>query len=447
MGNTPGLGRLATRLTRSGRFLAGDRGQGTVGAADGEPTVTLKRPSAASPKSVTLPQKRRAFTSPFRNEAEAERPGKEVTGTRFPGLLGADGRWTLDLQVLPRAPEAVGWDLVIAQYARLAGEARWPQIMAELRRADQERRVAPGGKRMAELMSLGVRQALLRALDKGDMFIADSQMTQLTTLQSLHPRDYVAAHLLAQAHLDFGWSHRGDGVSGELSKEDWQSFLSRTAQAEKVIEPFDPVEELSSLLAGTRYLLVRGLEEGDELCIDWYEDWSDIDPTNWTVHATHAPHLLPEWFGNPRVLDTAAREAMTRTQSEMGAAAYAIFYRAVADTVGDVPPLMDVGLMLRGLQDFQMLSGCQYRANIVAGSLTEIAHALFLEGQTGTVAFGKVKAALARQVETQLTEIHLPAWADNEACVQWGLSLIFGAPGAEGRRIVAGPRGLQRATA
>jgi hypothetical protein len=444
MGITPGLGRLATQLTRSGRFLAGDRSQGTAGATDGEPIVSPTRPSSSATTSVTLPQKRRAFTSPFRSETEAERHPKEETAARFPGPRGGGAPWTLDLKVLPRAPEVAGWDRIIAEYARLAGEARWPQLLADLRRADQERQVAPGGKRLAELMSLGIRQTLLRALDKGDMFTADSQMTQLTTVQGLHPRDYVAAHLLAQAHLDFGWSHRGDGISGELSKQDWQSFLGRTAQAEKVLEPFDPVEELSPLLAGTRYLLVRGLEEGDELCTDWYEDWSDLDPTNWTVHATHAPHLLPEWFGNPRVLDTAARDAMTRTEGDMGAAAYAIFYRAVADTVGDAPALMDMGLMLRGLQDFQLLSGCQYRANIVAGSLTEIAHALFLEGQTGTVAFGKVKAALARQVETRLTEIHLPAWADSEACVQWGLSLVFGAPPQNGGHIFVTDQGLAR---
>lgn len=402
------------------------------------------KPSSTAKQMVTLPQKRRAFASPFRSEEDAERPPKEVTAARFPGPGGGGPFWTLDLKVLPRAPEAIGWDRTIAEYARLASEARWPQLLGDLRRADQERQVAPGGKRLAELMSLGIRQTLLRALEKGDMFTADSQMTQLVTVQGLNPRDYVAAHLLAQAHLDFGWARRGDGVSGELSKEDWQSFLARTAQAEKVLDPFDPVEELSSLLAGTRYLLVRGLEEGDELCTDWYEDWSDIDPTNWTVHATHAPHLLPEWFGNPRLLDTAAREAMTRTHSEMGAAAYAIFYRAVADTVGDAPALMDMGLMLRGLQDFQRLSGCQYRANIVAGSMTEIAHALYLEGQAGTVSFGKIKAALARQLETRVTEIHLPAWADSEACVHWGLSLIFGAPLAAGNRIVAGDKGLQR---
>lgn len=445
MGITPGLGRLATRLARSGRFLAGDPEQEIAEAGEERPPVTPTRPSTAVPKSVTLPQKRRAATSPFRSEADAGKTPRQAPAARFSGTPAEGAAWSLDLKLLPAAPEALGWDRIIAQYARMAEEARWPQILADLRRADQEREVAPGGKRLSELISLGARRPLAVALRKGDGFIVDSQMKQFATLQVLNPRDYVAAHLLAQAHLDIGWAQRGDGASGELSKEDWQSFLKRTAEAEKVLEPFDPVEELSSLLAGTRYLLVRGLEEGDELCTDWYEDWSDIDPTNWTVHATHAPHLLPEWFGNPRLFDTAAREAMARTEGDMGAAAYAIFYRSVAETVGDAPTLMDPGLMVRGLLDFQKLSGCQYRANIVAGSLTEIAHALFLEGQTGTVAFAKVKAALARQVETRLTEIHVPAWADSEACVQWGLSLVFGAPPATGGRITAGDKGLHRA--
>lgn len=445
MGFTPGLERLATRLARTGRFTAKEGASEPAGKEDASPTVSPSRPTSRSVQEVTLPQKRRAFTSPFRSETDTQRETGTETAARFAGRRVDAAAWTLDVKVLSQAPEAAAWDKIIAEYARLAEDARWSRILGDLRRADQDREVAPGGKRMAELMSLGVRRALLRALDKGDMFTADSQMAQLTTVQGLHPKDYVAAHLLAQAHLDFGWSQRGEGVSGELSKADWQSFLARTAQAETVLEPFDPVEELSSLLAGTRYLLVRGIEEGDQLCTDWYEDWSDIDPTNWTVHATHAPHLLPEWFGNPKLLDQAARDAMARTEAEMGAAAYAIYYRAVADTVGDAPVLMDMGLMLRGLQDFQALSGCQYRANIVAGALTEIAHALFLESMSGTVAFGKVKAALARVVETRLTEIHLPAWAESEACVQWGLSLVFGAPTAKANRIVAKAQGLQRA--
>lgn len=445
MGITPGLGRLATRLTRSGRFLAGAPKVDATEDGDVKTHVSPTRPSTAVPKSVVLPQKRRAPASPFRSEADAGKAAKDAPAARFVGAAAPGRAWALDVKLLPAAPEAVGWEHIIARYARMAEEARWPQILFDLRRADQEREVAPGGKRLAELISLGARRQLATALRKGDDFIVESQMKQFATLQALNPRDYVTAHLLAQSHLDIGWSQRGEGASGELSKEDWQSFLKRTAEAEQVLEPFDPVEELSSLLAGTRYLLVRGLEEGDELCTDWYEDWSDIDPTNWTVHATHAPHLLPEWFGNPRLFDTAAREAMARTEGEMGAAAYAIFYRSVADTVGDAPSLMDPGLMVRGLLDFQMLSGCQYRANIVAGSLTEIAHALFLEGQTGTVAFAKVKAALARQVETRLTEIHVPAWAGSEACVHWGLSLVFGVPPATGGRIAVGEKGLHRA--
>ncbi|MES2667194.1 MAG: hypothetical protein V4712_13945 [Pseudomonadota bacterium] len=414
MGFTPRLERLAIRLTTPARFFAGLavrdwRKAGAAGALSGP---------ADGP-----------FLPPISDLAPP-----------IPACL------RIAVPLFRTAPQVAAWAQVVAVHKAMADAGRWPDLLAALRAADQSRVTMEGGKRIVDLVSEGARAGLAAAIARQDFTAASHELDRIATGLGPHAQDYAAAHLLAQAHLDLGWALREAGrladQTGALTCAGWAAYRTHVAAAEAALGDFDPLELLSPLLAGTRYLLVRGLDDGEDLCHDWYEDWSDLDPTNWAVHATHAPQLLPNWFGSKTGFDAEARLAMARTEEDMGAAAYAMFYRAVADVLGDMPAEMDLGLLVQGLRDLADQTGCQYRANIVAGVLTELAHALHLEGPGAEDRFALVRQALEDVVTTQLREFHLTAWENGDDSIRWALAQVFGARLTPAARVIVGKAGL-----
>ena len=65
-------------------------------------------------------------------------------------------------------------------------------------------------------------------LARRDWPAAEAEIDRLAAVQSAHPEDYVAAHLLAQAHLDYGWARRSAEPGPGLPREVWQAFLHHT---------------------------------------------------------------------------------------------------------------------------------------------------------------------------------------------------------------------------
>ena len=348
-----------------------------------------------------------------------------------------DGR--LHVPVLEASPESALWAAARAEYAALAAAGRWAELFAALRRADRDRTAAPGGRRLAALVSEGARAPLAQALARRDWPAALAGIDLLADVQAAHEDDPMAAHLLAQAHLDYAWARRGAEPGPGVPREVWQEFLHHTALAEAALGAFDPIEEDSPLLAGTRYLLVRGIEEGDAHCRDWYEDWSDLDPTNPEPHLTHAVHLLPPWFGALTAFEDEARAALRRTRHCTGASAYALFHLAAAEVLGDLPPRVDEALFVAGLIDHFHASGCQYRANVVAAALTELLHGLAEAPAPRRLA---VQEALDDHLRNEVREFHLPAWENGAAGISYALEQVFGRELARGAHVHLGPEGL-----
>jgi len=349
----------------------------------------------------------------------------------------------LHVPVLTEAPELAACRDIAAGHAALAAEDRWDDLLAQLQRADQARAPAPGGKRHAALASEGARAALLAAIARRDLAAAEAELERLGAVAAARPDSYAAAQVFAQGHLDLGWARRGAAAAQDEGRDQWQGFLTHIAEAERILDPFDPIAENSPLLAGTRYQLVRGLEDGERLFRDWYEDWSDLDPTCPEPHMAHAVHLLPNWYGTLADFDQEARAAAARTGDVSGGAAYAVFYMSAASVLGDPPPGMDLTLHLKGLLDFHRATGCQYRANIVAAALTDLAQALTGEALPDSVRLRLVMEILEDHLVDTVREFHLPAWEHGESCIHWALGQVFRDGLARGEHIHLGPEGLE----
>ncbi|MFZ1467497.1 MAG: hypothetical protein WAT09_00800 [Paracoccaceae bacterium] len=350
----------------------------------------------------------------------------------------------LHVPVLAQSDETAAGLAIRASYAAMAAAGQWDGLLAALRIADQARSVGPDGQRLAILISQGARDALGQSLARRDWPAAATDLGVIAAVQGQHPGDYTAAHLLAQAHLDLGWARRSTSAStdADVPRAGWLAFLHQTALAEAVLEPFDPLQEMSPLLAGTRYLLVRGLEDGEELYLDWYEDWSDLDPSDAAAHAAHAVHLLPNWFGTYALLDQQARAAMARTRAATGAAAYAVFHLSATEALGDLPVRVDLALFVQGLQDFAGQTGCQHRANIVADALSELDHSLAEDVDCDPASRQLVRAALGRHLRDHLREFHFATWQNGHPCMHYAVTQVFGDELARGEHIFVGPKGL-----
>lgn len=348
----------------------------------------------------------------------------------------------LDATVMRVGPEATEWHCVREDHAAMADAGEWADLLEAMRFADQERSMASGGRRVAALISEGVRAGLTEALARRDWRRARTELDRFEAVMAMHPEDYAAGYLLAQAHLDIGAAMLAAASEGQLSRELTSQSATHYAAAEEILTAFDPIEQLSPLLAGSRYLLVRGIEDGAELCRDWFEDWCDLDPEDAEVHATHAVHLLPDWFGTLGTFEKEARRAALMTQDSTGRSAYAVFHMAAAEALGDFVPTLDLEFFIEALGDYQDATGCQHRANVAASLLTRMVRDYREAGPSANWQLTKARAALSNVLWNRLREIHLDSWPDGADALAYALAEVFGPALERGARIVRWGEGL-----
>lgn len=348
----------------------------------------------------------------------------------------------LEVPVLRLGPEVTEWNCIRADHARMAEAGEWADLLESLRYADEGRSMASGGRQVAALISEGLRGALLAALDRQDWGVARTELARFDAVLAMYPENHAAAHLLAQAHVDVGAALRRAAGQGQLSRDLSAESAAHYAEAEELLLSFDPIELMSPLLAATRYLLVRGIEDGAGLCRDWFEDWCDLDPLDAAVHATHAIDMLPDWFGSLQGFEKEARRAASMTEGATGRAAYAIFHIAAQERLGDFLPNLDVELFVAALGDYQDATGCQHRANVAANLLTRMVHDYREAGPDAVWQLTKARAALSDVLWNRVKEIHLDCWTHGADSLAFALAEVFGPALARGARIVRWGEGL-----
>jgi hypothetical protein len=360
----------------------------------------------------------------------------------FEGMTAEQVLARLDAPVMEQGPEMTEWQCIRQDHAAMADAGEWSDLLEALRFADQDRTMASGGHRVAPLISEGIRGTCTEALARQDLATAEAELTRFGAVFEMHPEDYAAAHLLAQVQIDLGCAKRALASEGQLSRSLWAESAAHFDAAEELLDAFDPIEEMSPLLASTRYLLIRGIEEGAALCRDWYEDWCDLDPEDEAAHATHALHMLPDWFGSIATFEREARKGAAITEAATGQAAYAIFHMTARKHLGDLMPTVDLIRFLRALTDYQTATGCQHRANISASLLTSLVRHYQEGGSATAYQLTKVRAALSDVMWNRLHEVHLGLWENGANSLAFALGEIFGPALKRGARICRRGEGL-----
>ena len=347
----------------------------------------------------------------------------------------------VDVPVMRVGPEKTEWQCVRDDHAAMAAAGEWPDLLEALRYTDQERIMASGGRRVAPLISEGMRSGLIGAIARGDWTAARAELALLEDLYDSNPEDYCAAQVLAQAHVDLANAKRLP-TAAQLTREAWAEAAAHYEQAEHLVTLFDPIEEMSPLLAATRYALVPGIEDGGSVCREWYEDWVDLDPEDAAVHAAHAVNMLPGWYGSLSAFEKEARRAVRLTDGVTGKAAYAVFHIAAAEALGDLAPTLDHEYFFEALADFQSATGCQVRANVAAHLLAGMAMAFRRAGPTAAWHLTKTRAALSDVLWNRLREIQLDCWDSGNQTLAFAMAEVFGPALKRNARIVRRGDGL-----
>jgi hypothetical protein len=327
-------------------------------------------------------------------------------------------------------------------HAAMAAAGEWADLLEALRFTDQERTMASGGHRVAPLISDGMRAGLTQAIGMSDWDRAGAELAKLESVFDGHADDYCAAQVLAQAHIDLAVAKQTRSAIGQLSRDAWAETTAHYAKAEKLVTQFDPIEEMSPLLAATRYALVRGIEDGGSVCREWYEDWCDLDPEDAAAHAAHAVNMLPSWYGSLSAFEREARRAVKLTDGVTGKAAYAVYHLAAAKELGDLSPTINYEYFFSALGDYQTVTGCQHRANVAAHLLAGIASDFRKEGASAAYHLTKTRAALSDMLWNRMREVHLDCWTAGTDHLAFALGEVFGPALKRGARIVRRGDGL-----
>jgi hypothetical protein len=370
------------------------------------------------------------------------RPVGVDTGFKVDGMTAEQVLARLDVPVLPQGPEMTEWHCIRVDHAAMADRGEWPDLLDALLYADQDRTMASGGQRVAPLISEGIRASFDAAIARKDLAAAAKELVRFEAVFEMNPESYVAAHLLAQVQVDLGIAKRSMASDGQLSRDLWAESAAHFDAAEELLDVFDPIEEMSPLLAATRYKSVCGIEDGAALCRDWYEDWVDLDPEDANAHAAHALHMLPDWFGSLAAFEKAARKAAGMTQAATGDAAYSIFHMTACRHLGDMLPTLDLIRFLNGLADYLAATGCQHRANIAANLLTHMMRDYRMAGPTAAYQLTKVRAALSDVLWNRLHEVHMDRWDHGADSLAFALAEVFGPALKRGARICRRGTGL-----
>jgi hypothetical protein len=347
----------------------------------------------------------------------------------------------VDVPVMRVGPEKTEWQCVRDDHAAMAAAGEWPDLLEALRYTDQERVMASGGRRVAPLISEGMRSGLTSAIARADWVAAKAELALLEDLYDRNSEDYCAAQVLAQAHVDLANAKRKP-TAAQLSRDAWSEAAAHFVEAEHLVTLFDPIEEMSPLLAATRYSLVPGIEDGGAVCREWYEDWVDLDPEDAAVHAAHAVNMLPGWHGSLSAFEREARRAVRMTDAGTGKAAYAVFHIAAFEALGDLSPTLDHEFFFEALADYQSATGCQLRANTAAHLLSGMAMSFRKAGPTAAWHLTKSRAALSDVLWNRLREVQLDCWDTGNPTLAFAMAEVFGPALKRGARIVRRGDGL-----
>lgn len=301
----------------------------------------------------------------------------------------------------------------------LARQDRWDDLAGDIRRAERDRAVTPGGMPRADLLALGARTDVVLAAEHALADGAPPDVSPLTegiaALEEVladNPGDYAVGLVVALAHVDLGWAWRGGGWDATVPRPNRERFRHHFDRARQILDPYCGIELSSPAIAAARCALLVADPDPRARITDDYEDLIDLDPRNHRHLRTLGTHLLPRWYGGYDRLDLEARRTAARTRDVWGAGGYAwVSFDAIA-TDEEACARVDVDFFVDGLRDIVAARPDQYMINVLTAYC-----AVTMQQRTGydagaDYARSRIADCTDWLIRDHLTEVHPLIWAN-----------------------------------
>lgn len=252
----------------------------------------------------------------------------------------------------------------------LARQDAWALLGERIRTADLARTMTPGGIPEAELLAEGARSDAISAANRsvraGDELGAAGIMSEMQGVLEETPDDHGVAYVIAMAHIDIGWSWRGEGWRQDIPASHRAAFFRHFKAAAELVDSYDPFELDSPMLASVRCSLLSAETRPRSRASDDYEDLIDLAPDVAKYMRALGNHMLPRWFGSYEKLEFEARRTMERTSDIWGAGAYTWTYLDALTVDDEAFTELNGELFRDGLRDILRRQDDQHTANVFA---------------------------------------------------------------------------------
>ncbi|MDO6731423.1 hypothetical protein Q4577_15425 [Marinovum sp. 2_MG-2023] len=370
----------------------------------------------------------------------AAAPDAQRTLAVSPDLLAQLGR--------PLQTQSAERDICQSLFNRgrnLARQEDWAGLANLIAANDRARATTPSGAPISEILAVGARSDLSRALlSVSEAGALSPNHPMLAGLEALdhslgeHRDTATCAALLALAHMDAGWAWYKQGWQRGRPEQHVAAFQQSFSRAAQNLAPFSPAMEDSPFLASARCGLLAGIADADRRVSKDFRALIALAPQMPGHMRAYGLHLLPRWFGSYAKLEVEARQIAAQTQPKWGAGGYSWVYMDALLQDPATFAFLDIDFFLEGLTDIHQATGCQHMTNLLAAYLS---HMLLQSGTAGPDS--SQRRALTRHrdqlIRDEMTETHSWVWSI--------LDTGYGTPGADHLTQTTADAGLGQAWA
>ncbi|KNG95637.1 hypothetical protein ATO11_00070 [Pseudaestuariivita atlantica] len=304
------------------------------------------------------------------------------------------------------------------QGLHLARQERWDDLSHLLRQFDGLRATTPGGTPIPTLLAQGARADTVSPTLPSGAPVTEARRLGVAALDALatdRADDYGTTLVAALAHIDIGWSFRGEGWSSEMDARDHESFARHFDRASELLDRFDPITCDSPALAAARCAALPGGQVPTDRLTAAYETLIALDPNAPGHMRAYGNHLLPRWFGSYDRLNLEARRTAAATNDAWGNGGYAWVYMDALLVDERAYEMLDTDFFLDGVRDILTRRPSQHLANLFAAYLGISTRAVAPKSGDARLierARARLSAGFRWVLHDHLRELHPLLWAE-----------------------------------
>ncbi len=349
----------------------------------------------------------------------------------LPVTTGAEGA----LKIL--APQPTGEEIARGRWRKRGQNAvrqeDWKVLARDLAEMDKARKLTHGNMPVADLMALGARSDVVRAVEHALLDgRPDAEAPLLAGITAFEEElsaagdDPMLAAVVALTHIDIAWAWRGTGHHAQIPTLNREAFDAHMDRAAEILLSAGDVEDASPLLLTARARLLHrdamASTTGVSERIDVFEKLIRLNPRDPHQMRNFGMSLLPRAGGSYDLLELEARRIAAQVSELWGAGGYT--WTMLDAVSSDIEALagLDVDYFMDGLHTILALRPDQFTANLLAAYCS-----ITMSGDGGSDAadFNRARLHACREwiICDYVTELHPLVWAHATRGFETGLSV------------------------